>query len=79
MFDQLGGVAGQRRAIWRDGQENIAPAIHAFLGPGFVIVGHDEEDFEFVAQLGAVFIRHPFSTFQLFAAGHQAIAVELCP
>ncbi len=72
-------LAGHGGAVGRDGQVDRAPAVHARLGSRLVVIGDDEVDRHAVAQPLSGFVDRALGPLQLFARGHQLVAVEQGP
>ncbi|MNF93001.1 hypothetical protein D3C84_756610 [compost metagenome] len=77
-----GAVTRQRGAVRGDVEEQVAPAVHAGLGPFLVVIRSDEDQLARVVlgrQLGAPLVSDALGTLELGAGRQQAGAIEFGP
>ncbi|KPM89815.1 hypothetical protein AOR11_25010, partial [Vibrio alginolyticus] len=75
-------VTRQRRAVRRDIEKQVAPAVHAGLRAFFVVIGRHEDQLArmvFGGELVAPLVGDALGTYQLFLARQQPGAVQLGP
>ncbi len=70
------GVAGQGRAVGCDGQKHRTPAVHARLGPGFIIVRDNINDLHPVFHFFLVFRGDLPGVVELFLGRQKLINID---
>src|SRR5699024_7912217 len=58
-------MAGQGAAVRSDGKKDIPPAAHAGFGAGFIVIGHDVDQFHALTKPLPVFVGDLFGMCQL--------------